>query len=388
MSNTFCRYLSNSYRFEYFPGDDPDTLRYKPCCHYLDGIKVDFNNLSDFYVEKDHLTTATEWLPECEFCEFSERTGQFLVQGDPELDSTSRRLRSFSEIPLRKDIPADAIQHLEISQDVTCNSACLSCGDWLSSMWRQENIRSGVKTKHDYNDLPTVDHNLGLMKKLDLRYLDRLSILGGEPFMMTLSHRLIKHIDEVKGLGDIDLFIQTNGSLLPQPELHELMFKFKSVRINFSLDGYGERFNYLRYPLKWDRVELVVNRILSTDYPGLTSAVNYVASPLSVLFFDEIYNWADRVFPEHVRLKLDSDRIVPIARPSPCHGVMDLGRISQRLRDAVIERYGSEHAITRLIDVRPNDEQGIPDMMRYLLRMDQIRKNSWVKTFPEIVKMF
>ena len=52
---------------------------------------------------------------------------------------------------------------------------------------------------------------------------------------------------------DCNLRYNSNGLELPD-KLFKLWEHFKEVRFNFSIDAYGERNNYIRYPSKWEEV--------------------------------------------------------------------------------------------------------------------------------------
>ena len=46
---------------------------------------------------------------------------------------------------------------------------------------------------------------------------------------------------------DISISYNTNGSIYPKDYI-DLWKQFKSVQVFFSVDGVGERFNYIRHP--------------------------------------------------------------------------------------------------------------------------------------------
>ena len=50
----------------------------------------------------------------------------------------------------------------------------------------------------------------------------------------------------------INIIITTNGTY-KGTDIYEKMCRFKSTRVNLSVDGTGDVYNYIRYPHTWKR---------------------------------------------------------------------------------------------------------------------------------------
>jgi len=129
------------------------------------------------------------------------------------------------------------LRYLEISTSNRCNMKCVTCNDRFSNQFG-DTID---------NELP----NPALYENLD-----RLKLLGGEPF---LDKRNIAIMESVPR-HNIELWLVTNGSIWPNDYVRKLLNEFKNLVISVSIDGYGELAEYIREGTKWSRIERNMNR--------------------------------------------------------------------------------------------------------------------------------
>ena len=365
MSNTFCRHLSNGFKIDV---TWDNQLLWSPCCYY--SKKVPLLDQAAFEKELARTSAATDWLPECRLCQQMEASNVGL--------QVSPRLISFNRIT--QDLDDGVCANLEMSFDSKCNAACLSCGSYISDTWKKYECRHGIKdigiiTNHGPE---LTDQLIGAVA---LDHLEELYILGGEPFYSTSGNQMLRHLHATHpNIGQIRLRYQTNGSIVPDDKTKELWKGFKSVEVSLSLDGIGERFNYLRWPLKWHRVERTVTDLLETT--TATIGVNATISPLNVWYFQELDEWAGAAIPQD-RLKWPETPV----RPNRCLGIMDLAFTPQTLRDDIESRYGSDHRLTKIfnnLEIRQDYQR----MFDYIEQHDPLRRLNWLETFPDIVRYF
>jgi len=124
----------------------------------------------------------------------------------------------------------------------TCNLACVICGPDNSSTWKQE---LGLPV-----ELKKVVSNQ-FWKTLDLSKIKFIHFNGGEPL---LSKEHVKFLHAVENKNQVHLNYNTNGTILPSEELLNLWEQFRLVQVDFSIDDIGERFEYQRFPAKWNQV--------------------------------------------------------------------------------------------------------------------------------------
>ena len=73
------------------------------------------------------------------------------------------------------------------------------------------------------------------------------------------------------------------------------LLKFKKTRFTISIDGVNKLFNYIRWPGKWDQVEVSIDMLMNyiNKHPDKFTQVqlNVVLQSYNVLQLADIYNW-------------------------------------------------------------------------------------------------
>ena len=157
-----------------------------------------------------------------------------------------------------------------------CNSTCVTCGSELSSAWatlRKEKTFTIVdQTKID---------------SIDWGGLVMLSFVGGEPL---IDKKVFATLEKMIELGNTDCFIDmvTNGSVELTTKQIETLNKFNNVQMVLSIDGIEKRFEYMRYPLKWNK--LLDNIDLFKEL-GFSLAISYTVSNVNAMYYNETIDW-------------------------------------------------------------------------------------------------
>jgi hypothetical protein len=85
------------------------------------------------------------------------------------------------------------------------------------------------------------------------RNIRQLNVIGGEPTLIPEFYELFEHCDKQGTLKDKDVTIVTNLTNT-NPRLTSWLPKLKKWTIWASVDGVGERTEYIRYPSNWNKV--------------------------------------------------------------------------------------------------------------------------------------
>jgi organic radical activating enzyme len=136
---------------------------------------------------------------------------------------------------------------LEISFSNICNNRCRMCSPVYSTNWYSDAKKLG--THIPVKGIVETDTTL---KNLDLKKLKFIKISGGEPLME--QQKIIDLLNSCS-LENINLFVNTNATILPTPELMELFKKCQSIEVNLSIDAYGDLNDFLRKGSTWAEVE-------------------------------------------------------------------------------------------------------------------------------------
>jgi len=164
-------------------------------------------------------------------------------------------------------VPFNGLAKLELNLGNTCNLKCRTCAPHSSSQWMKEEF--DLNEAHRYsNDFKKYSIE---MKKYHQTYDDdsefwddllthlptikQLDFYGGEPFM---SNKMWKTLQIAVDLGyskDIELHYATNGTHWPKDKV-EIFKSFRHLNLNFSIDGIGKHFEFMRYPADWSEVQI------------------------------------------------------------------------------------------------------------------------------------
>lgn len=352
--NNFCRHLSNGYRIYIKDG----TISYHPCCYWL-GDELPFKK-ELLYEQRQIINNHTPWAHEsCNRCKQEEQYKEF-------------SLRSYGNKTIQDNLPSSKVGWIDIQADITCNGACLSCGPQWSSSWQNE------LSKHNEFFLAPAKKNLKelidyIFTSIDTSELNMLQFLGGEPF---LSEADSIGIDYIKNPENCILKYTTNASVYPSNKRIQQWKKFKEVKLTLSIDGIGDRFNYIRYPLKWEVVDKNIKRMINELPDNVTYGINHTINPFNVLYYNEFEDWLKDTF-----------KIRPWVHAHTAYGIMSVDSLPFVGKKFVKQIYGPNHFITKLLinsDLLHKPER----FLDYVEKWDQRRGLNWRTVFPEIAFAF
>jgi len=278
-----------------------------------------------------------------------------------------------------------------------CNFKCRSCGRNYSSQWEYEDLKNNVPGAAA---IPKTTNKNILQDVLDqIPYMKIAYFAGGEP-LITEEHYILLEEMIRKNKTDIRLRYNTNLSTLKfkNKDLLDLWKKFKyNIDIYASIDHVGEKAEYIRHGTDWEKIK--ENFITVKKQPFIFLQMNTVLSVFNTLTLYEfytylvenkMYNPEDNVFslynmstPEY----LSSHILTP-----------DLKKIATQKIYKTIEflrERGFENShITPLIDAiswinfkNTWEEQKI-SFAKEITRLDMIRKENFVRTFPELSSLY
>ena len=145
-----------------------------------------------------------------------------------------------------------------------CNLACVTCGPEASTRWQHE------------LGMPIVPGNPREIDQeiiIKAKTMTGIVIGGGEPMLNHSSESMLEHLN-----SDQQINIHFNGTILPKQSFLDKSERFTHIRYCFSIDGIGERFEYLRWPAKWNTVVDNILWLVDTAPPNVDFSVNITAS--------------------------------------------------------------------------------------------------------------
>ena len=205
------------------------------------------------------------------------------------LDLTSKRLSDNRIGAVYQAINADYLKVDAAIGDV-CNAACRTCGPTSSTLWQQEQGIIPIKPEKVETFWKIIDDRINDVLQLDFG--------GGEPWLNDIEQQITmcQKLIDLGRASQVKLRYNTNCSLYPK-KLIDFFPYFRSVELTLSIDGTEERFEYVRYPLKWDKAYSNVQQLIELErqHKNIVLTVNYTVSVLTFLYAEKFLEWSRSV---------------------------------------------------------------------------------------------
>ena len=307
-----------------------NSVSIAPCCVYQQSTQItdviNFNNnpmLSNVRKQWD-----TENIP----------PGCLICKNEEILGNSSRRIGSnhWYKDNGFDDTDVELIR-LDYWVGDVCNLRCAICKPSFSSAWKEE-LKIPIKERRQ-----TINY---VWKDLDLAKLRYIHFNGGEPL---LSKEHVEFLKAIPNKSQVHIVYDTNGTILPSVELQRLWAEFKLVHLGFSIDDLNERFEYQRYPAKWNNTVENLHWFIDNCPVNCMFSINTTVSLLNQGNMIDIDKWVKENF--------------------------NTSRVNDPIR----------HQKLSAVGIFSIDNTNKLSIVNFLNGCDQRRSTNWQKTFPELV---
>jgi organic radical activating enzyme len=289
------------------------------------------------------------------------------------------------------------MRYFDVRFSNICNFKCRTCGSAFSTQWEQEDLKNNVwyAKVHPKND------NKEFLNDV-IEQIDNMEIAyfaGGEP-LITEEHYILLEEMIRRNRDDIILRYNTNFSNLKfkNKDILGLWKHFKNrVEIYASIDHYGARAEYIRHGTEWDVIE--ENFLKAKKTPFINIQINTVLSVFNLLTFYDFYKYlidkgmyspSDSTYtvynmstPEHLTCHI-------LPEEYKLQGIDSINRTIALMK----EKGFSKDQISQL-EVCPQWilsqntwEDHKQQFREEVKRLDAIRGEAFMKTFPEIAEIY
>lgn len=208
----------------------------------------------------------------------------------PRMSTNAELTSSFDEAMISPNGSIDnfKMKYFDIRFSNICNFKCRSCGSRCSSLWEQEDRQQNIKT----HIIRQEDRPEFLSEVLEqIQYMDMAYFAGGEPLITDEHYVLLEEMIRQKRT-DIKLKYNTNLSNLKfkDKDLLGLWKHFTNdIQVYASIDHYGDRAEYIRHGTNWAQVEN--NFLLVKEKPFIQLQMNTVLSVYNCTTMLEFYEY-------------------------------------------------------------------------------------------------
>ena len=305
-NKTYCPYL---FRGAVMQVPDGSIV---PCCRYKDDEQVYPKSFNEGYkniwevIRKKSLDGKK--IKGCWRCYQDEEAGitsmrQSAIDTDSEISYDYKTDPKYAETEL---------EFIEIQTGRFCNLKCRSCGPKLSTSWDEDLDKNNHLIKnffgnedHKYisiKQMPKTNEYLSSIKYDTVKHLKNVKATGGEPFLNDQFQVFLSNLVEWDIAKNIHLEVFTNCSFFPKEQYRKLIPKFKSVKIDLSLDAIGERAEFLRKGSQWNKVMDSATEWVrvSQQHPNVSVVIGHTLTIYNVLYLKEFINWIAHHFPKDI----------------------------------------------------------------------------------------
>ena len=352
-----------------------------PCCKFITESYNQKFNISEHTVhdyrssaflqsvQQDFLTG--QWPAGCTRCRIEEDNN---IQSKRQLDF-ARWQQHYADY----DLEQDGFVTASIAFGNTCNLTCITCSPYSSSRWRHEYqtiYLKDIKNFHFYKDNFVQDF---VRSAPQLIHID---IPGGEPFLSGVAEQkaLLQHYVDTEQAGNITLHYTTNVTTWPDQEWWDLWQHFREIDMQLSIDGVGERYNYIRYPGDWNQIQPNIQRYLECQIlPNFRLSVSHTVSAYNIYYLDEFFSWC-------YNTGLPTPWLGRVHNPPHMTPTVWCKSARQTIVDKLkISQYPEVQTWAGLIE-NTDDSEHLADFKRYLQEHDRYRELNFQQVFPDMAQ--
>lgn len=364
MSDLYCSIIHSGLELN-FKGKSATA---NSCCLRKDKFAVDtttnFWNDQKF-IPLRNINKQNVWAQGCENCRSLETAGHESFRTGMNNGLTGTKL----------DVVGP--KRIDLMFDISCNLACRTCNTYSSSFW-QKHLK-----EHNLWDKPVAtmqrhDDVVAALEKLDLSELQMLVFCGGETLLGQSYWNIASWLADNAKPEQLTLCFQTNGTQPIHPKYHELISKFRLVKLHVSLDGVGNRFEYLRWPASWNQVVDNLMQIRDTAPSNVMFHIEETVSIFNLYYSQELEHWAANNF------SANREGDVTNHGKHIANGMFNPAQCTQEYVDAM-QGHQHRHLIPKNWKENPSY---ISTMMGEIKKIDAFRKQSFEQTFPEVAGFY
>jgi|TARA_R110000851_G_scaffold24755_3_gene71488 MoaA/NifB/PqqE/SkfB family radical SAM enzyme len=308
------------------------TGKYRPCCNIAQGTTVTKDDGSHFNVWEDSIEAMwdSSYMQQLRAKMLAGKKSRVCKRCYREEDSgiESARQSANSRYMFNYDAvinPPVNIKYLDLRLGNLCNLKCRMCNPYASSMWTKEWNLIADKDKQlsdtqlKYLKNMTWPDDPFFWDQIDKHSIeiDEIYLTGGEPTLITKQYELYNSLI-AKGLAHkIKLKYNTNLTNIPD-KLVDYWRYFKQVKLNASIDAYGDLDRYIRYPSSWKKIDENLKKFIAMG--NIKIEVHCTVQIYNILRLNELFDYLEplklpvylnilnhpeelniRVLPEHLK---------------------------------------------------------------------------------------
>jgi len=330
-----------------------------------------------------------------------------------------------SQTSIDGTIPEKLI-YLDLRLGHTCNLKCVMCSPHDSSLWVSDhkkifptfkNIEIKNQMRWDQASFDNYWHeNPDFWKEIykQIPNLKQVYFAGGEPLLIKEHRQFLEEIIK-RGYADKILIRYNTNGLLIDDSIIKLWKMFKKVKVGFSIDAYGDKNHYIRYPSDWDIIEKNL-RILDNTPDNIEVSIATAIQILNIKHLPEFAKW--KITQNYRKINFGNVTggiqagggifnmhllYIPTFLSIKCLPEKDkkeVRRLFNELKDWMYKNYRQDNdywqdnpygwkrwqAVLNFMDSEDHTYL-IPAFKEYVEKLDSLRKTKFKEVFPELIHL-
>lgn len=380
---------------------------FKPCCvaeESFTAYKLSETTVKEF-IQGDFMRHIRDqmlagiWPIECRRCERAEKLGAVSHR----MGIIDRDNAAYAQLLTLGEAYEPALHSIDVRISNECNFKCRSCSASFSSAWRDDHLALYPNAIASFdlnqnNGIQTIENETAFWEELSSQSCNGIKewhFAGGEALMSAKHYRLLEELiaqDKV----DSKITYTTNLSLLRYKrwDAIELLSHFAEVVFHVSLDGVGEKGEYIRRGLKWQKWLENVEQI-GLHLPQAHIDMHFVVSAFNVLDIVEHLQEIAKV-PAFIDTETGELKVGLTCLESPAY--LSARVLPESLKTRAIQRieqFLKQHAfgdgvskalqgVIALLEQPSTIAQQGREFLRATKLLDQRRNQDFIETFPEL----
>lgn len=269
-----------------------------------------------------------------------------------------------------------------------CNATCVTCGSRFSSAWGALERKNGLepfpqrrvliddtgmrfdkKTFDEYDELFSINYKTAKF----------INFLGGETTLEKANFEILQRLIDA-GNTDCNISFTTHGNFNLSVAQESIVAKFPNLQFNFSIDGVDKVFQYLRYPMSWEKC-LTNLQYCKDNNIGVSASA--VLSNVNILYFDSLIEWFNKnQILHHVNYAVNHQH-------GQKHALFSSNTLSSRVKSLIIDRNPSDFVKNILSRHSQADEDRYQLFLQDIVEKDRwkgISINDYLPEFAEIIQ--
>ena len=273
-----------------------------------------------------------------------------------------------------KDVSKFELSALDLHWSSTCDLKCVTC-------WAVQSSSIAREQNKPVNHTPTkVANRIIEFVTANQSGLKEIYMSGGEPTLIKYNLKLLKQIQK---RSDLIIRINTNMQWDQDNKIIREILKFPNVLFTCSIDGLGEKFEYIRRGANWNKT--LSNIRFLQNQPNVDIRANTVFFVLTAqqlpeiidYFMEEIGSIDHTINPcgmgqYHLRCRNLPDKVKNMVRE-------DLNKTFEKYKNNLNIAGNLKNCLLEL-----DEEGGANEYMKYFDDIDILQGSNWRKLYPEL----